>query len=657
VAQAGMARRLVRRLPAPVRAAVARRPRLPARIKVSIVIAAYNSDQQRLERLLASLARQSMPAREFEVLFIDDGSTDDTFSRLQTLARSRPNVAVHTIPNSGWAGRPRNVGIGLARGRYLLFMDHDDELFPRALERAYDYGRRHRADVVSAKEVRTAGWSWGWDCFTGDIPRAGRHEVNPLIPMTPHKLYRRDFIRRQAVRFPEAPRSLWEDIYFNVSAYARGARVAVLSRYPFYHWVSTEENNSSTFGQDAEEFWSKLSALFDFIDSELAGVEGRTALLVHHLRARVLNLLGPSLLGRSEDYREVAYRHAREIVARHAPPELDGTLSAVDRCRIAVLRASRLDLQQRLAECDRGITAVPVLEDVRWDGPELVLRVSTTLVDEAGDPVRLRRHGDRWLRMLPDDLAPVLPPQALDVTDELALATFDVSVKGRRSRSTWRLPTTGQLSCSDDGTGTGLITGTVTARFDPVAFAAEHDLTDPVWDFAARLSALGYITHRGLRGGSPVTALLGGVAAVGYSNREGIYSLDVAAAVRTVPGTARPAASDARVAVQPGPNGALRVAVTLAMPAVHCVGQTRLEGEALLGDSIRVPAILASEDGVAVLRFEAAVHPGDYPLRTYFLERTGGTGLVLSASGSDARVVPEASGSSTTGSRPDTAGS
>jgi glycosyltransferase involved in cell wall biosynthesis len=643
-----MARRLVRRLPSPVRAAVARRPRLPARIKVSIIIAAYNSDQQRLERLLASLAKQSMPAREFEVLFVDDGSTDDTYSRLLALAGSRPNVAVHTIPNSGWAGRPRNVGIGLARGRYLLFMDHDDELFPRALERAYDYGHRHRADVVSAKEVRTAGWSWGWDCFTGDIPRAARHEVNPLIPMTPHKLYRRDFVREQGVLFPEAARSLWEDIYFNVSAYARGARVAVLSSYPFYHWVSTEENNSSTFGEDAEEFWSKLAALFDFIDSELAGVQGRADLLAHHLRIRVLNFLGPSLLERSDSYREVAYRYAGEIVAKHAPPHLDGALSAVDRCRIAVLRSSRPDLQHRLAECDQGVTAVPVLEDVSWDGPELVLRVSTTLVDGAGDPIRLRRDGDRWLRTLPDDFAAALPAEALDVTDELAQASFDVSVKGRSSRSTWRLPGTGGLSCSDDGTGTGTITGTVTARFDPVAFAAEHDLTDPVWDFAARLSALGYIAHRGLRGGSPVTALLGGVAAVGYTNRDGVYSLDVAAAVRTITGTARPAASDARVTAQPGPNNALRVEVTLAMPAVHCVGQTRLDGEVLLGDSMRVPATLASEGGegggVAVLRFEAAVHPGDYPLRTYFLERTGGTGLVLSASGSTARVAPEASG-------------
>lgn len=647
--QAGTARRLagrlVRRLPSPVRAVVARRPRLPARIKVSIVIAAYNSDEQRLERLLASLDRQSMPAREFEVLFVDDGSTDDTYSRLQALARSRPNVAVHTIPNSGWAGRPRNVGIGLARGRYLLFMDHDDELFPRALERAYDYGRRHRADVVSAKEVRTAGWSWGWDCFTGDIPRAGRDEVNPLIPMTPHKLYRRDFLREHSVLFPEAPRSLWEDIYFNVSAYARGARVAVLSRYPFYHWVSTEENNSSTFSRDAEEFWSKLSALFDFIDSELAGVEGRAALLTHHLHARVLNLLGPSLLRRSDSYREVAYRHAREIVARHAPPERDGALSAVDRGRIAVLRSSRMDLQCRLAECDEGVTAVPVLDSVSWDGPELVLRVSTTLVDGAGEPVRLRRDGDRWLRMLPEDLAAALPAQALDVTEELARASFDISVKGRSSRSTWRLPTTGQLSCSDDGTGTGTITGTVTARFDPVAFAAEHDLSDPVWDFAGRVSALGYVAHRGLRGGGPVTALLGGVTAVGYSNREGLYSLDVAAVVHTIAATTPPAASDARVAARPGPNGALRVALTLPMPAVHCVGQTRLDGQVLLGSSLRVPATLASEDGQAVLRFEAAVHPGDYPLRTRFLKRTGGTGLVLSASGSTARVVPDADGS------------
>jgi len=43
---------------------------------------------------------------------------------------------------------------------------------------------------------------------------------------------------------------LWQDVYFNVMACGRGARVSVLSQQPFHHWVSTEENNSETFDRD-----------------------------------------------------------------------------------------------------------------------------------------------------------------------------------------------------------------------------------------------------------------------------------------------------------------------------------------------------------------------------------------------------------------------
>ncbi len=136
-------------------------------------------------------------------MLIDDGSTDGTLERLQAFARTSQNVVVRSIPNSGWASRPRNVGIKAARGEYLLFMDHDDVLFPGALEHAYEFGRQHSADVVNAKEVRTEGWSWGWDAFMQDVPHAEGIDPHPLIPMTPHKLYRRKFVLKNRLTFPE----------------------------------------------------------------------------------------------------------------------------------------------------------------------------------------------------------------------------------------------------------------------------------------------------------------------------------------------------------------------------------------------------------------------------------------------------------------------
>src|SRR5919205_265381 len=80
---------------------------------------------------------QTLPADEYEAIFVDDGSTDDTPARLDALAAEHPHVRVEHIPNSGWPGKPRNVGIELARGEFVYFVDNDDWLGREALERLY----------------------------------------------------------------------------------------------------------------------------------------------------------------------------------------------------------------------------------------------------------------------------------------------------------------------------------------------------------------------------------------------------------------------------------------------------------------------------------------------------------------------------------------
>jgi glycosyltransferase involved in cell wall biosynthesis len=59
-----------------------------ARVKVSVVVPVYNPGRY-LDGLLASLARQTMPTSDFEVLFVDDGSTDGTAARLARVAAPR----------------------------------------------------------------------------------------------------------------------------------------------------------------------------------------------------------------------------------------------------------------------------------------------------------------------------------------------------------------------------------------------------------------------------------------------------------------------------------------------------------------------------------------------------------------------------------------
>ncbi|QDE88366.1 glycosyl transferase [Myxococcus xanthus] len=92
----------------------------------SVIIPTYNRARL-LEAALASVFAQE--ERDFEVLVVDDGSTDDT---LETLARYGEQVRVLSQRNAG-PGAARNLGIQEARGAYVAFLDSDDVWFPWTL--------------------------------------------------------------------------------------------------------------------------------------------------------------------------------------------------------------------------------------------------------------------------------------------------------------------------------------------------------------------------------------------------------------------------------------------------------------------------------------------------------------------------------------------
>ena len=115
-------------------------------VRVSLVVATYSPGDM-INRLIESLDAQTLPA-----VGVRGHLRRRRLGRrhLRTAARvaaARPNVQVHRIPNSGWPSRPRNVGIEHARGEYVLFMDHDDSLYPDGLRRAYEYAAANDADV------------------------------------------------------------------------------------------------------------------------------------------------------------------------------------------------------------------------------------------------------------------------------------------------------------------------------------------------------------------------------------------------------------------------------------------------------------------------------------------------------------------------------
>jgi hypothetical protein len=97
---------------------------------VSVVVPTRNRATM-LRRAIASVVAQTFA--DFELIVVDDASTDDTVSQLA--ADPDPRLRVLCSPCAGGAPRARNRGVAAARGRFVAFLDDDDEWLPQKLER------------------------------------------------------------------------------------------------------------------------------------------------------------------------------------------------------------------------------------------------------------------------------------------------------------------------------------------------------------------------------------------------------------------------------------------------------------------------------------------------------------------------------------------
>lgn len=114
---------------------------------VSVIIAAYNCDKY-INQCIDSLLNQSF--KNFEIIVVDDGSTDRTYSILNEYKTKNKNLYIYRQKNK-YAGVARNNGLSCAKGEYVLFLDADDFFEPNMLMLAYQRAKSVDADIVVFK--------------------------------------------------------------------------------------------------------------------------------------------------------------------------------------------------------------------------------------------------------------------------------------------------------------------------------------------------------------------------------------------------------------------------------------------------------------------------------------------------------------------------
>lgn len=128
---------------------------------VSVIIPAYNVEAY-VEAAVRSVLDQTLT--DIEVIVVDDGSHDETGAILDRMALQDPRLTALHVPNGG-APTARNLAIDRARGRYLVFVDADDECAPTMLEHLASIMERDHCDlaVCGFEIVTTTGYGNGDD--------------------------------------------------------------------------------------------------------------------------------------------------------------------------------------------------------------------------------------------------------------------------------------------------------------------------------------------------------------------------------------------------------------------------------------------------------------------------------------------------------------
>ncbi|MFF7135201.1 glycosyltransferase family 2 protein [Streptomyces sp. NPDC008196] len=506
------------------------------RVKVSVVVPVYNTGKY-VDECAPSLLGQSLPADEYEVIYVDDGSTDDTLTRLEKIAAAHPNVQVHTQPNSGWPGAPRNLGMRHAKGEYIQFVDHDDMLGPEALERLYEHAKSNDADVVLGKMSSTMVRPRRLFRHTVDACTIENDEL--MQSMSPHKMFRRAFVEEHDLRFPEGPWIL-EDLAFVSAAYLKAERISVLADYPCYYWMKRDDggNNTQHRFNPRHGFWDNCRTIVGRIKDGTTPSEDVDALqnrLLHRLyHVEVLSRTRePEILREEPAEQRERFEAARKLAIEEFPAAVREGLPTVSRLRAELLERGDFDGAVALAERVREVKARSTVGGLEWRDGRLVADVTLDLLRGDGEPlVLVERDGKRWLD--PELVAGV--PGAEDgweVRDPFRLAYAELIVKDRDREDWWYPDGDLEVRLEPSGEGHSRLVASGRLSLDPERLAGGRPLERGVHDVWAYVQLLGVDRMVRLTGdGTPGTpaagpALTGGRLSLPYWTGSGQLALDV----------------------------------------------------------------------------------------------------------------------------------
>lgn len=201
-------------------------------IDVSVIVPVYNGASY-IETCCRRILDQTL--RNLELIVIDDGSADETWQLLQTFRQQDPRIRIFRQENRG-AAAARNAGLLRARGRFIGFVDADDEIESDMYEMLLRNADEHRLDLISMEPEGSPGelrLLQKKDCI--------RAFLKGTICMSAcNKLFRSSVLPEKP--FPEG-RRIYEDFYAVFCMMLRAERAAVINSCK-YHYIHRQGSSS-----------------------------------------------------------------------------------------------------------------------------------------------------------------------------------------------------------------------------------------------------------------------------------------------------------------------------------------------------------------------------------------------------------------------------
>ncbi len=219
-------------------------------MNVSVIIPVYNSEKY-VKKAVESILKDTFD--DYEIILIDDGSTDGSGDICDALQKNYPQIVTYHKPNGGMCSA-RNFALEHARGEYVTFMDNDDICHIGFVSENYRIAKKYNADVVRfGREnlVLDHGKIVHKDIYTPEKEIAyydedifNHYEEIRVSNGVWTGMYKKAFLDKYQIRFDETLRHGHEDTLFNLSAY-RYARIIVMNPHSYYVWLRRFEHSSS----------------------------------------------------------------------------------------------------------------------------------------------------------------------------------------------------------------------------------------------------------------------------------------------------------------------------------------------------------------------------------------------------------------------------